>query len=220
MNLDWNSNKTIHYEVEVKDIPEVLKQDWGLDLDNDEANTAMRLFVWKYGEQEERDESDFLEWNQKTGESYTGGYVHGRISFSLDINGYTIIAALIKTVTAITKYQSKDNVGALISLTDLIQSVVKIKLLNNYERCIFLQVIQLTNNDRSVPFEKTQIEELFTQDLFLENKCPYHNVFECNCFHEKACMRDRLNFDDAFKSLVDKNVIRFDPVNNELYHIV
>lgn len=214
------SNTIIHYEVDVKDVPEVLKRDWGLILDEDESKTAIRLFVWKFGEQEERDESDFLEWNLKSGESFTGGYAHGRISFSLNLDGYTILAALIKVVTAIAKHESKDDVSAIISVTELFQSVVKIKLLKNYERCIFLQIIQLTSNDKSISFKKDEIENIFCSGIFKNNFCPYHDVFPCDCYHEDACMRNRLNFDDAFDALVEKNVIRPETANKELYHII
>ena len=216
------SHSVIHYEVDIKDVPEVLERDWGLNLNEDEAKTAMRLFVWKFGDHEERDDSDFLEWNMKTGESYTGGYANGRISFSLSLDTYTILAALIKVVTVIANIQSKDNVSVVISLTELFQSVVKIRFLKNFERCIFLQIIQLTNNDKSISFRKDQIESIFSDELFMDNYCPYHDVFPCKWYHkhEKACMRKNLNFDEAFALLIEKNVIRSEAANKELYHIV
>lgn len=217
--MDTKQDKLIHYEVESKYIPDILEQDWNLELTDDEKDIAVRLFLWKYGEHIDNNKSDFVEWNLRKEDFYTKGYCDGKISFSLKHDSVTIISAIIKAATAIIKFKSNDYFGGGLSIAELFSRIGKINFLKDFERCVFLQIVILTNNSSSYPLIKEELENRYKEEVFADSRCPYNGSFPCNCFHEKACMRSRFNLDETIASLIDKKVIFYDNTNNHYIHI-
>lgn len=223
--------KVLHYEVEAKYVPDILAQDWdAIELNEEEKETAIRLFLWRYGEDSEKDNSEFVEWNLKKDKLFNKGFYNGKISFSLNRDSATIMLAMIKAVTDIIRYRSNDNlkdVGVFISLAELFSKIVKVSFLKNYERCVFIQIIVLTNNSSSYPLTEDEIEKRYTEEIFTDNKCPYQNIFQCDCYRDNACLKDRIENDngkriklsDILLSLEQKKVIFRDQTNEKYIHI-
>lgn len=219
ISMDDRQKQLIHYEVESKYIPYILEQDWGLVFTDEEKDVVTRLFLWKYGEHIENNKSDYVEWNLKKDDFYTKGYCDGKISFSLNHDLVTIISSVARAATAIIKFKSNDYVGGSISLAELFSRLGKVVFLSDFERCVFLQIVILTNNSPSYPISKKEIEERFKDDMFADSRCPYNGSFPCNCFHENACMRSRFDLDKIIQALFEKKVILPDTTNEQYIHI-
>lgn len=217
--MEQLNGKNLHYEVEDKYIPEILIQDWHMELDEKEEEFAIEVFYWRYGEHDENDNSDLIEWNLKKDKSYQWGFGHGKISFSLNKDEFNIMAAMIKLGIAIAKHSVNDDGGAMINVGELLSSVIRIRILSDYERCVFYQIIVLTNNSKSVPLKREEIISSYNNADFNDNNCPYKNQFSCNRFHENACLRKKEDIDKIIDSLIEKKVIYGEDKGNGYIHL-
>lgn len=212
---------TLHYEVDIKYIPIILEKDWGVKLDDDEKIVATKLFLWRYGDEEDTSTNEFTEWNLKTDTPFTKGSHDGKISFSLNRDDSIIMSALINIVTLFVKMKTYDKIGVCISIASLFANISKIRFLNDYERCVFLQIIQLTHNSSSIVFTREDIEYLYKSEIFNNDQCPYFNTFSCNLFHENVCMRKRQqkSLNEIIDSLLEKKIIYPEQLNANNLHI-
>lgn len=209
--------KNLHYEVEDKYIPEILTKDWGMKLNEKEKEFAIETFFWRYGEHDENDNSDLIEWNLDKSQQYQWGFSHGKISFSLNKEEFTIIAAFIRIGCIIAMRIANDKVGSVINAVELLSSIIRIRVLKDYERCVFYQIIILTNNSKSVPLTVDAIKSAYKDVAFKDKNCPYKDIFSCNRFKENACIRDNegnKTIEDIIQSLIKKKVIYSDSTEN------
>lgn len=216
-----NEEVQLHYEVEPKYIPQILEIDWGIKLREDEEEIAIRLFQWHFGmnadDEVGKENVEFDDWSMQTSVPYSKGYFKGKLSFSLSTKDIDVIAVLIKVVSYFYTLKEKTSVDRNISgiglLYDILKNVVKIKILeNNFERCLFILIIEKSQNNSHIPVNIKDIKDTYcdflNKDYGSEPKCLFIDSFRCSHYSNTEC--SCLLKKDDIEKLVNNTIKEFE----------
>ena len=173
-----------------------------------EKEIAIRIFEWKYGPQDVFSNMSIEAWQNNGSIKFNKGYFNGKISFSLDPEKISIFKLMIAITTFILggKYNEKTYVGGAQSLALVFQSAINVHMIkNDYHRCIYLKMIELSSNNPSIPVELSKIKKLCNDD----GSCYFSDIYKCSCFSgiEQACLYKECMMDNAIDDLEKMNVI-------------
>lgn len=210
------AKRELFYETIPDGIPEILQNDWGLTLDTDvDKEIAIKIFEWKFGPQDVYSNVKIESWQDGAGVKFTKGFFDGKLSFSLDKDKVSIVKLMIIIIKfVIGKSSAEHYIGTGLSMFDFFHSASNVYVLpNNVQRCVYLRIIELSNNNPSIPVDKNAINKLCNED----NSCSCWDIFECNAYNqnEHACLVKNDLIDAALHELDEKKVIRM--VNSEIY---
>lgn len=209
-------DRELYYETYPEGVPEILQNDWGMSFNNEyDKEIAINIFEWKFGPQEDFADMKIESWQDGARVKFTKGFFDGKLSFSLDKNKVSIVKLMIIIIRfAIGTPSEVHYIGTGLSMVDFFHSASNVYILpDGIQRCVYLKIIELSNNKPTVPVDKNSLNKLCCDD----KSCPYLDIFECNGYiaNEHACMVTPDIINEALIKLEEKKVIRI--VNSEVY---
>lgn len=216
------NDKELYYELLPSSVPEILENDWDVSFKTaEEKEIAIRIFEWKYGPQDIFSSMSIDAWQNDTSIKFNKGYFKGKISFSLDREKVSIVKLMIAITKIILGDREDINtyIGGTLSLALVFQSAINVhSIKNDYHRCIYLKMIEISKNDPSIPIDLSKIKKLCNDD----GSCYFSDVYNCLSFSktEHSCLyKEEINKDDVIRNLEKMNVIRVDENNKNFAYI-
>lgn len=212
--------KELNYELLPECVPDILKEDWNVVFKNErEKEIAIKIFEWKYGPQDMFSNMSIEAWQDNKKITFTKGYFEGKISFSLNAEKISVFKIMIIIVEFIIGNQgdTEKYIGAMQSFASVFQTAINVNILkDDYCRCVYLKMIELSQNNPNKKIEISKIKQLCNDD----GTCCYCDIFDCLGFsrNEHSCLVKEDLIQKAIEKLESMNVICLES-NRTIAHI-